>query len=211
MDLYDLREEYISESFSENDTAPVPIDQFKLWFGEAASVKTFEPNAAILATANVSGFPSARVILVKAFSEKGFDFFTNYESRKGRELSENPKASIVFYWSELERQVRIEGTVEKLSAEESDGYFETRPTGSRLGAWASPQSQVIEGREWLEKAHTDFREKFKKGEIPRPDNWGGYRLVPIRIEFWQGRANRLHDRILYSLENNIWKIQRLAP
>ncbi len=211
MDLYEVREGFISESLNENEVAASPIEQFRLWFGQTAVAKIYEPIAAVLATATKSGIPSARVLLFKNFSEKGFDFFTNYESKKGKELKENPNAAIVFYWGELERQVRIEGKVEKLSSEESDNYFETRPVGSRLGAWASPQSKFIDHREWLEKQHDEFRTKFKHGQIPRPAQWGGYRLVPVMVEFWQGRQNRLHDRIQYSLENNVWKIRRLAP
>ena len=211
MDLYEVREGYISESLNENEVASSPIEQFKLWFGQAAVAKIYEPIAAVLATATKSGIPSARVLLFKNFSEKGFDFFTNYESKKSKELNENPNAAIVFYWGELERQVRIEGKVVKLSSEESDNYFETRPVGSRLGAWASPQSKIIDHREWLEKQHEEFRSKFKHGEIPRPNQWGGFRLVPVMVEFWQGRQNRLHDRIQYYLESNVWKIRRLAP
>ena len=211
MDLYELKEGYISESLNEQDVALSPIDQFKLWFGEAATVKVYEPNAAILATASKSGIPSARVILLKGFSDNGFEFFTNYNSRKGKELDENPNAALVYYWPELEREVRIEGKVEKLSSEESDRYFETRPVGSRLGAWASPQSQIIEDRDWLESKHNEFREKYKHGQVPRPSEWGGYRIKPSIIEFWQGRQNRLHDRIQYSFENKKWIIRRLAP
>lgn len=211
MDLYELREEYIFEKLGEKDVLPSPIDQFKLWFGEAATSNIYEPNAAFLATAGSDGIPSGRIILVKTFSEHGFTFFTNYESKKGRHLIENPYATLVFYWPDLERQVRIEGNIEKLPPEESDTYFETRPVGNRLGAWASPQSRVITDRNWLETEHKKFREKFKHGKAPRPENWGGYILKPVAIEFWQGRKNRLHDRIEYFTENNKWKIRRLAP
>jgi len=211
MDLYELREEFISEKLDEGYIAANPIDQFKLWFGEAATVKIYEPNAAIIATADTNGMPSARMILVKTFSEDGFTFFSNYESKKGQHLSKNPYATLVYYWSELERQVRIEGRVEKLSPSESDKYFETRPIGSRLGAWASPQSQVIMDRDWLEAKHKEIREQFKYGEVLRPSNWGGYILKHYVIEFWQGRQNRLHDRIEYYLEEGKWKIRRLAP
>ena len=211
MDLYNLREEYMSHKLDIEDVDKSPITQFQLWFNEALAVKIYEPNAAILATANSQGHPSARVVLVKSFSEKGFDLFTNYESRKGKELKENPFAAIVFYWPELERQVRIEGSVSILNAAESDNYFESRPVGSRLGAWASPQSQVIADRTWLEEKHNEIREKFKHGSVPRPENWGGFRLNPDMIEFWQGRQNRLHDRIAFFRENNQWNIKRLAP
>jgi pyridoxamine 5'-phosphate oxidase len=211
MDLFDLKEEFISETFDEKNVPNTPIMLFKLWFGEAAAVKIFEPNAAILATVNSKGMPSARVLLIKSFSEEGFTFFTNYESKKGRQLEKNKNAAMVFHWPDLERQVRIEGLVEKLSPKDSDRYFETRPTGSRLGAWASPQSEIIEGRAWLEGKHNEFRQKFKKGEIPRPINWGGYILKPNLMEFWQGRQNRLHDRLEYFQEEGKWKLRRLAP
>jgi pyridoxamine 5'-phosphate oxidase len=211
MDLFELREEFISENLDEKDVSASPIEQFKLWFGEAATVKIYEPNAAIIATADKKGVPSARMILVKTFSEKGFTFFSNYESKKGMNLSENPHATIVYYWPELERQVRIDGEVEKLAPAESDKYFETRPIGSRLGAWASPQSQVITDRQWLEAKHKEIREKFKYGDVIRPENWGGYILKPQFIEFWQGRQNRLHDRIEYYIEEGKWKTRRLAP
>jgi pyridoxamine 5'-phosphate oxidase len=211
MDLFELREEFISEKLDEKDVTANPIDQFKLWFGEAATVKIYEPNAAIIATAGANGIPSARMILVKTFSEDGFTFFSNYESKKGQHLSKNPYAAIVYYWPELERQVRIEGKVEKLSPADSDKYFETRPIGSRLGAWASPQSQVIVDREWLEAKHKEIRTQFRYGEVLRPSNWGGYILKHYAIEFWQGRQNRLHDRIEYYQEEGKWKIRRLAP
>jgi pyridoxamine 5'-phosphate oxidase len=211
MDLFELREEFISEDLDEKVISANPIEKFKLWFGEAATVKVYEPNAAIIATASKKGVPSARMILVKAFSEEGFTFFSNYESKKGIHLSENPYASIVYYWPELERQVRIDGTIEKLTPADSDKYFETRPIGSRLGAWASPQSQVIVGREWLEAKHKEIREKFKYGDVVRPENWGGYILRPASIEFWQGRQNRLHDRLEYYKEDGKWKVRRLAP
>jgi pyridoxamine 5'-phosphate oxidase len=211
MDLFELREEFTTESFDEKNVPAIPIMLFKLWFGEAAAVKVFEPNAAILATVNSNGMPSARVLLIKSFSEVGFTFFTNYESKKGHHINENPNAALVYHWPDLERQVRIEGIVEKLSPKDSDIYFETRPKGSRLGAWVSPQSNVIEDRNWLEAKHNEFREKFKKGEVPRPENWGGYILKPNLLEFWQGRQNRLHDRIEYFLEEGNWKIRRLAP
>jgi pyridoxamine 5'-phosphate oxidase len=209
--LFEVREEYISQNLDEKSVLPNPINQFKVWFGEAATVKIYEPHAAFLATANRNAAPSGRMILVKAFSDNGFVFFSNYESKKGHQLLENPYATLVFNWADLERQVKVDGTVEKLTPEESDKYFETRPAGSRLGAWASPQSQAIESRKWLEDKHNEFRKQFKHGEVPRPANWGGYNLKPTIIEFWQGRQNRLHDRIEYFLEENIWKIRRLAP
>lgn len=211
MDLFDLREEIITEPLRENSVPEMPFDLFKKWYEQALEVKIFEPNALTLATADKHGVPSARMLLLKAFGSEGFTFFTNYESHKAKQLNENPLAVMVFYWAELERQVRINGAVEKLLPEESDKYFQTRPIGSRLGAWASPQSKVISDRTWLEAQHLDFRQKYKHGEIPRPENWGGYILKPYTIEFWQGRPNRLHDRLEYYLDNESWKIRRLAP
>ncbi|MCX7986568.1 MAG: pyridoxamine 5'-phosphate oxidase, partial [Bacteroidales bacterium] len=184
---------------------------FKRWYEEAFEAKIFEPNAFAFATANLNCMPSVRMLLLKSFENGGFTFFTNYESLKAKHLKENPHAAMVFYWSELERQVRIHGIVDKISSAESDKYFEGRPVGSRLGAWASPQSQPIESREWLEIKHLEFREKFARGHIPRPENWGGYKLIPTSIEFWQGRPNRLHDRIQYQAVSDGWKIVRLAP
>ena len=171
-----------------------------------------EPNAMTLATASADGLPSARVVLLKGFDEKGFVFFTNYESFKGTQLDENPKACLVFFWKELERQVRILGVVSKLPEEESDAYFHSRPVGSRIGAWASPQSQVIQNREWLERTFDQRKVEFGEGNIPRPPHWGGYLVKPVIVEFWQGRFSRLHDRIQYTLqEDGAWKIERLAP
>ena len=211
MDILELREEFISEKLDEKVVSADPIDQFKIWFDEASTVKINEPNAAVIATAGTNGIPSARMILVKSFSKDGFTFFSNYESKKGQQLSKNPYAALVYYWPELERQVRIDGKVEKLSPADSDKYFETRPIGSRLGAWASPQSQVIVDREWLEKKHKEIRQQFRYGEVLRPSSWGGYILRHYAIEFWQGRQNRLHDRIEYYMEEGNWKIRRLAP
>jgi pyridoxamine 5'-phosphate oxidase len=211
MDLFDLREEYTSELLDEKTVPFNPIELFKRWFTEAQNVKIYEPNSFTLATADKNNTPYARILLLKAFDNNGFTFFTNYNSSKGRQLFENPQAAMVFHWGELERQVRITGNVEQLSDAESDKYFETRPVGSRLGAWASPQSQVIEGRAWLEARHHEFRQHYKHGQIPRPKNWGGYLLIPETIEFWQGRPNRLHDRIEYFREGDDWEKRRLAP
>lgn len=211
MDLYELRDEITQKSLDEKSISSSPIEQFQIWFSEAQSAKLFEPNAMTFATATLNGIPSARMLLLKAFSDNGFTFFSNYDSKKGVQLADNPHAAIVFYWPELERQVRIEGIVEKLSPLESDSYFQTRPTGSRLGAWASPQSRVIEDRSWLEAKHNEFRQQHKHDEIPRPPYWGGYILVPGIIEFWQGRPNRLHDRIEYYRDGDVWKFRRLAP
>lgn len=211
MDLYELREEYMLEKLEEASVPETPFILFEKWFNQALEAKMFEPNAMALATADRFGKPSVRMLLLKAFNEKGFIFFTNYESLKGRHLTENHKAAICFYWSDLERQVRICGQTEKLTSIESDSYFRTRPTGSRLGAWASPQSTVINNRQWLEDKHNEFREKFKHGEIQRPNNWGGYILIPETVEFWQGRQNRLHDRVEYYCDGDRWKTRRLAP
>jgi pyridoxamine 5'-phosphate oxidase len=211
MDFLELRKKYISEKLDEKEVSASPFDQFKKWFKQATIAKLHEPSAAILATVGDGTHPSARTVLMKGFDEKGIIFFTNYESKKANDLTANPNAAILFYWGELERQVRIEGSVIKVSLEESDKYFKTRPVGSRLGAWASPQSQVIPNREWLEERHNKFREQYENGEIPRPSNWGGYLLTPVSIEFWQGRANRLHDRVVYRREGNEWTISRLAP
>ncbi len=210
--IADIRKEYLSQHLLEEDVAANPIEQFSKWWEQTIESAITEPNAMTLATASADGIPSARIVLLKGFSEKGFTFFTNYNSFKGRQLEENPKACLVFFWKELERQVRITGLVSKLSAEESDIYFYSRPEGSRLGAWASPQSQVIEGRKWLEENYSNLATQVQGKTIERPPHWGGYIVKPVIIEFWQGRASRLHDRIQYTLqENNNWKIERLAP
>jgi len=191
---------------------PDPIVQFRRWFDEAASAELPLPNAMTLATATPDGKPSARVVLLKGVDERGFVFFTNYRSRKGRELASNPLAAAVLYWEELHRQVRIEGNVEALGPGESDAYFRTRPRGARLGAWASPQSSVIPARGLLERRMKELKGRFSGRSIPRPRHWGGYRLRPASIEFWQGRANRLHDRLLYvRRRDGSWRVQRLAP
>lgn len=201
------------QALLEADVADDPFDQFSRWWDEAVASAITEVNAMTLATANKAGVPSARIVLLKGFGEdSGFTFFSNYNSHKGKELDENPKAALVFFWKELERQIRIEGEVEKISEEESDMYFNSRPAGSRIGAWASPQSQPVTGREIIEKSFTEFSEKFKDDLIERPSHWGGYNLKPNKIEFWQGRASRLHDRIEYTLSTTgSWVIQRLAP
>lgn len=207
-----IRKDYAHRSLSEENVARNPFLQFDEWWAEALSAELEEVNAMTLATASSSGIPSARIVLLKGYDERGFVFFTNYESGKGRDLHENPRASLVFFWAPLERQVRINGNAERLSVAESDEYFISRPKGSRIGAWASPQSQVLESREWLEKRAADIEKKFSGGEIPRPPNWGGIRVIPQSVEFWQGRPDRMHDRIRYSRhENGEWKIERLAP
>jgi pyridoxamine 5'-phosphate oxidase len=210
--IADLRKDYQYQSLSENDVAVTPTQQFEKWWNEAVLAQILEVNAMTLATASADGVPAARIVLLKGFSERGFTFFTNYESFKGRQLAENPRACLVFFWKELERQVRITGIVSKVSGQESDEYFNSRPAGSRIGAWASPQSQVIQGRGWLEAEEYTFQQKFVGKEIERPPHWGGYLVKPVDVEFWQGRPSRLHDRIQYSLQQDqVWKIERLAP
>lgn len=209
--LQDLRQEYRSAELAETDVENNPILQFKKWFTEAVDAKLFEPNVMTLATANASGKPSARILLLKGFDEDGFVFFTNYNSDKGKDLAENPQASLVFFWPELERQVRIDGLVNKIAAEDSTAYFHSRPVGSQIGATASPQSSVIPNREVLEEKVKQLTAEFEGKEIPRPLHWGGYLLSPTHIEFWQGRPSRLHDRINYHFVEGSWIINRLAP
>lgn len=210
--IADIRKDYKLQSFSENDALKEPFGQFEKWWKEALDAGVDEANAMTLATASADALPDARIVLLKGFDENGFTFFTNYHSSKGQQLLENPRASLVFFWKELERQIRISGLVAVVSEQENDEYFNSRPEGSRIGAWASPQSEVIDDRTWLEQHEQKIRQDFSTGKISRPPHWGGYRVKPTRIEFWQGRPNRLHDRILYSLqENRSWKIERLAP
>ena len=210
--LADIRKDYRLQSLLEKDADPDPIKQFETWWYQALESAIVEPNAMTLATSSSTGKPSARIVLLKGVSKNGFVFFTNYNSRKGKQIQENPFVCLVFLWKELERQVRIEGEVKKVSANESDEYFSKRPLESRIGAWSSPQSKVIESREILEKNVLDFSGKFQDKDIPRPQNWGGYIVSPTLIEFWQGRPGRLHDRLQYTVsENNTWKIERLAP
>jgi pyridoxamine 5'-phosphate oxidase len=210
--LEELRSEYSRHSLREQDVDLDAIRQFERWFGEACQCDVAEPHVMTLATATPDGRPSARQVLLRGISERGFTFFTNYESRKARELDANPHASLVFFWRELERQVRIEGIVERTSVEESDRYFQSRPLGARISAWASPQSEVVVSREALEEWCREFETRFGDGVVPRPANWGGYRVVPESIEFWQGGANRLHDRLRYVRRaEGGWRIERLAP
>jgi pyridoxamine 5'-phosphate oxidase len=209
--LANLRKNYSLGSLDVTDVDPNPIQQFHKWFAEALDAKLPEPNAMTLATVDENARPTARILLIKGVDEQGFVFFTNYESRKGHELAANPHASLLFYWIELERQVRIDGSVVKTSAEESDAYFASRPLGSRIGAWASEQSKEIESRAVLEARERDMAAKYGE-HPPRPSHWGGYRLMPQAIEFWQGRPSRLHDRILYTRETGgDWRIARLSP
>lgn len=206
-----LRREYIKDILKKEDLHQNPLEQFSVWFKEAQKAEVLEPNAMSLSTVSASGKPSSRVVLLKGISENRLKFFTNYRSQKAKDLEQNPWVSINFFWPELERQVRIEGKVEKTTAEESDAYFNSRPEGSKLGAWASPQSDIIATREMMEDSHRALELEFKGKEIPRPPHWGGYNVMPERVEFWQGRASRLHDRFVYLIENGSWKIERLAP
>jgi pyridoxamine 5'-phosphate oxidase len=222
-EIADIRKDYKLASLEEADVAANPFDQFTRWWNEAVASQIDEVNAMTLATANAAGVPAARIVLLKGYNPNGFIFFTNYESDKGKNLAQNPHAALVFFWKELERQIRIEGTVEKVSVEESDRYFNSRPASSRIGAWASPQSAVIENRLVIEQNVERYSSIFANDSIERPDHWGGYIVKPTSIEFWQGRSSRLHDRIRYSVENSAynaatdtrtdlnWKIERLAP
>jgi pyridoxamine 5'-phosphate oxidase len=210
--IAEIRKDYKLQSLLEKDVNANAIGQFNNWWQEAVNSEIDEVNAMTLATASADGIPAARIVLLKGYDEHGFVFFTNYESFKGMQLAENPRACLVFFWKELERQVRITGLVEKVSDMENDAYFNSRPEGSRIGAWASPQSQVIESREWLQEREKTYAKDFSGKPLNRPAHWGGYRVKPVTIEFWQGRPSRLHDRLQYTLEgNNEWKIERLAP
>ncbi|MBP1667529.1 MAG: Pyridoxamine 5'-phosphate oxidase [Bacteroidetes bacterium] len=188
-----------------------PVVQFRYWLNEAIRAEASEPNAMVLSTSTINGRPSSRVVLLKNLDGEGFTFFTNFESRKGVEISNNPFGSLLFFWPVLERQVRIEGKIFRTPDHESDEYFKTRPEGSRIGAWASPQSRVVPDREYIEQLHREFTERFRYQGMERPANWGGYKLKPEIIEFWQGRENRLHDRLEYKWKGNQWEISRLAP
>lgn len=212
MGFADLRKEYMQRGLDESDVDADPFRQFAAWFDEARAASPVEPNAMALATVGADGRPSLRMVLLKGADERGFVFYTNYESRKGRELADTPWAALTFFWPEMERQIRIEGRVEPVSAEESDAYFHSRPVGSQLSASASHQSEVIAGREELEQRVAALSAQYHDQEIPRPENWGGFRVIPDAIEFWQGRANRLHDRLRYRLlASGGWQIERLSP
>jgi pyridoxamine 5'-phosphate oxidase len=212
MDLSDLRREYEHEGLDEADLAAHPLEQFRAWFAQAFAADPKDANAMTLATADREGRPSARIVLLKGVDERGFVFFTNYESRKGRELQENPHAALTFFWPLLDRQVRIEGEVLRTSREESAAYFASRPLGAQLGAWASRQSQALNSREELERALAETQARFAGGAVPLPDFWGGYRLAPKAVEFWQGRPSRLHDRFRYErIPAGDWRVARLAP
>ncbi|MFA7360278.1 MAG: pyridoxamine 5'-phosphate oxidase [Candidatus Kapaibacterium sp.] len=209
--LQDIRKNYSKESLDTKDVDLNPFEQFEKWFNEILKSDIPEPTAFILATAAINAKPSLRTLLMKGFDEEGFCFYTNYESRKGIELKENNNASILFFWPELERQVRIEGTVNKISETESFNYFKTRPFKSKVGAWASNQSTVIESRMTIIRKFFMYLSKFHSKDIPLPPYWGGYKLIPDYFEFWQGRKNRLHDRVRYKLQNSTWVIERLSP
>jgi len=209
--IADLRHNYTLQQLNEADVDPNPIKQFQRWFDQAIAAQLPEPNAMTLATATRSGIPSARIVLLKGLDERGFVFYTNYESHKGQDLAENPQAALVFLWTVLERQVRLEGRVEKIAAAETDAYFQSRPLESRLGAWTSDQSRVISDRDVLEQRFAELKATYADEKVPRPPHWGGYRVMPHHIEFWQGRTSRLHDRLRYRLEQGNWLVERLAP
>jgi pyridoxamine 5'-phosphate oxidase len=210
--IADIRKDYRLQSLLEKDITNNPVDQFTKWWKDAEHAQIEELNAMTLATASADGVPSARIVLLKGFDKKGFVFFTNYNSYKGKQMEENPRACLVFFWKELERQVRITGIIEKTSNEENDAYFNSRPFGSRVGAASSPQSEIIESRDWLDEREKNLRAQYAQKEITRPSHWGGYRIKPVTFAFWQGRPNRMHDRIQYTLQEDAqWKVERLAP
>jgi pyridoxamine 5'-phosphate oxidase len=209
--IADLRKNYTQAGLLETDVAGDPVQQFKLWFEQAVAANLLEPNAMTIATVTPEGKPSARIVLLKGFDEHGFIFYTNYNSQKGVELQQCPYAALVFLWGDLERQVRIEGKVELVAIEEATAYFHSRPASSQLGAWASDQSSVIGNRSILETRLQQLEAEYIEREIPKPAHWGGFRVVPTEIEFWQGRPSRLHDRLRYQLVDGVWKIDRLAP
>lgn len=208
--IADLRQDYTQAGLEVGD--PSPFCQFQLWFEQALAAQLLEPNAMTLATVTAEGKPHARIVLLKGFDDRGFAFYTNFDSQKGQELTQNPHAALVFLWKDLERQVRVTGKIEQVAAVEADQYYHSRPLGSQLGAWASPQSEVIPDRQFLVDRMAQFTAQYQNKEIPRPANWGGLRVVPSEIEFWQGRPSRLHDRLRYQLQPaGTWQIDRLAP
>jgi pyridoxamine 5'-phosphate oxidase len=211
-EIAQLRKDYTLHALNEDDVSASPFDQFERWWNDAEQSQIVEMNAMTLATVSSEGMVDARTILLKAFDERGFVFFTNYNSVKSAQLAHNAHCCLLFFWKELERQVRINGVAEKISMKESIDYFDSRPDGSKIGAWASPQSMVVAGKAWLKETYQYYAERFKHGQIPKPPHWGGYRVRPVRIEFWQGRPSRMHDRILYTqISQGNWKTERLAP
>ena len=211
-EIAQLRKDYTLHTLNEEDVAESPVTQFERWWQDAEKSQIVEMNAMTLATSGNDGMADARTVLLKAFDEKGFVFFTNFNSAKSTQLEFNANCCLLFFWKELERQVRINGMAEKISIKESIDYFDSRPDGSKIGAWASPQSMVVAGKTWLKETFQYYTERFKHGKIPKPPHWGGYRVKPVRIEFWQGRPSRMHDRILYTQESSgKWKTERLAP
>ena len=206
-----VRHDFTKQSLNENDVNLIPFLQFEKWFQEAIDAKVNEPNAMALSTVSAGGKPSSRIVFLRSFTDNSFVFYTNYNSKKGKDIQENPHGALLFFWPELERQIRIEGILQKQTAVVSDDYFNLRPYESKIGAWSSAQSTVIENRQALENEYIKNEKKYTTNPVPRPPHWGGYSLTADHIEFWQGRPNRLHDRILYTLENNNWKIERLAP
>jgi pyridoxamine 5'-phosphate oxidase len=211
MDIADLREEYRREALDREHLRDDPLDQFKAWFDQARAARIKEPNAMALASVDPDGQPFTRTVLLKKLDARGLVFFTNFESRKARQLDGNPRASALFLWLDLERQISVNGTAERIPAAESLAYFITRPVGSRLGAWSSQQSSVIKSRSLLEAKLAEMKRKFADGKVPLPSFWGGYRIIPHSWEFWQGRQNRLHDRFLYSKSGDSWRVERLQP
>jgi len=211
MDLSDLRKEYAAHGIDRHELLESPLAQFKVWFDQAKAAGVVEPNAMVLSTNGLDGFPSSRTVLLKAADERGFSFFTNYGSKKGAEIAANPRATLLFPWFALERQIHITGSLTNISEEESVAYFARRPYGSQLGALASDQSVIIADRKVLEARLADLKAKYPEGQVPKPPHWGGYRLTPTRFEFWQGRTNRLHDRFQYTLKAGAWEIARLSP
>lgn len=209
--IADIRKDYTLKSLSELDVQMNPFEQFTIWWNEAIESNIDEVNAMTLATVSANLKPTARIVLLKDYDTAGFTFFTNYNSKKGEDLLGNPNATVCFFWKELQRQIRIEGLVEKVSGVVSDEYFNSRPDGSKLGAWVSEQSKIIESRDILVKKEENLKAQFGDRAISRPPYWGGYKLIPNYFEFWQGRSNRLHDRIIYTLQNELWKIERLSP
>jgi pyridoxamine 5'-phosphate oxidase len=209
--ISDLRKDYLLNGLDKSDVMPNPVEQFRAWFEAAVEAGVPEPNAMHVSTVSADGRPDGRIVLIKDVSEGGFVFYTNYESRKGRQLTERPVAALTFFYPELERQIRIEGQVEKVSAEESDAYFNSRPRASQIGAWVSNQSRVVDSREVLENRQRELEIQFDGQTVPRPPHWGGFRVVPDALEFWQGRPSRLHDRIRYRKEGEQWIIERLSP